>query len=478
MSNIRVRFAPSPTGYLHVGGLRTALYNYLFAKKNNGTLILRIEDTDQNRFVEGAVENLIESLQWAGIIFDEGPKAGGNFGPYFQSERISIYKKHVDKLVADGNAYHCFCTPDRLDLMRKEQQKNGSIVKYDRACLRLGSGEIEAKINSNISYTIRLKVPDTPRIIVDDIIRGKVEFKTTLIDDQVLLKSDGYPTYHLANVVDDHLMEISHVIRGEEWLSSTPKHFVLYDYFNWQKPCFAHLPLLLNPDKSKLSKRQGDVAVEDYKAKGFLSDALVNFVALLGWSPFDDKEILSPEDMAKEFSFERVSKSGAVFNIDKLNWINTQYIRKKSDAELFDLLKPIFEKKELTIPSFSYMSQVIDLLKERVVVLDDFITFAPYFYEEPSQFDENYKAKHWNENTNQHLKDISVQFAKLSDFTHESTENSVREYSDKVGIKSSQLIHPLRYAVTGKSVGPGLFALLELIGKDKVIERIKKVIQE
>jgi glutamyl-tRNA synthetase len=472
MSNIRVRFAPSPTGYLHVGGLRTALYNYLFAKKNNGTVILRIEDTDQSRFVQGAVENLIESLQWSGILFDEGPKIGGNFGPYFQSERLSIYKEYVNKLVAEGKAYYCFCTPERLDSMRKEQQKNGRIVKYDRACLGLGPSEIDDKINSNIPHTIRLKIPDITKIIVDDIIRGKVEFQTAIIDDQVLLKSDGYPTYHLANVVDDHLMEISHVIRGEEWLSSTPKHSVLYDYFNWQKPYFAHLPLLLNPDKSKLSKRQGDVAVEDYKAKGFLSDALVNFVALLGWSPFDDKEILSLENMAKEFSFERVNKSGAVFNIDKLNWINTQYIRKKSSEELFDLLKAIFHKKELTMPPFDYMSKVINLLKERVVVLDDFINFAPYFYSEPTQFDETYKAKHWNENTNQHLTDICNEFKNLNDFTLQSIEKCVREYSDKMGIKPSLLIHPLRYAVTGKSVGPGLFELLEVLGRDKVIERI------
>ncbi len=287
----RVRFAPSPTGYLHIGGLRTALYNYLFAKNQNGKLILRIEDTDRKRFVEGAVENLIDTLRWARINFDEGPEVGGSFGPYLQSERLDIYKKLVEKLVTEEKAYYCFCTPERLEQLREEQQKQKlPQAKYDKLCLHLSKNEISEKLKSNIPFVIRLNVEPDKKIIFSDVIREVVEFDTNNIDDQVLLKSDGYPTYHLANVVDDHLMGITHVIRGEEWLSSTPKHVILYDYFGWDKPIFAHLPLLLNPDKSKLSKRQGDVAVEDYREKGYLKEALINFVALLGWNYGDDKE--------------------------------------------------------------------------------------------------------------------------------------------------------------------------------------------
>lgn len=476
MNKVRVRFAPSPTGFLHVGGLRTALYNYLFAKKNNGSFILRIEDTDQTRLVPGAIENLIQSIKWAGLHYDEGPDIGGNYGPYIQSQRLDIYKKYVDILLEENKAYRCFCTPERLDEMRKRQQKTGSIVKYDRACLSLSEKEIQSNIEKNIPHTIRLKMPDKTKIIVDDVIRGKVEFQTLIIDDQVLLKSDGYPTYHLANVVDDHLMGITHVIRGEEWLSSTPKHVVLYEYFNWDIPVFAHLPLLLNPDKSKLSKRQGDVAVEDYRDKGYLSEALINFIALLGWSPFDNKEILSLEQMIEEFSLERVSKSGAVFNIDKLNWINTQYIRMKSNEELTKLLIPIIEKRNIDIPSVNYLHKVIELLKERVITLHDFIDFAPYFYTEPEEYDEKYKQKHWSEKTNNYLLEILRRFEKLDNFDKNLIEKIVRDYAAELNISPSKLIHPLRYSTTGKSVGPGLFELIEVLGKEKVVKRIKKVI--
>lgn len=477
MQDVRVRFAPSPTGYLHVGGLRTALYNFLFAKKHNGTFILRIEDTDQTRFVPGAVENLIDSLKWAGLSYNEGPVIGGNYGPYIQSERLSIYKEYIEKLLQEGKAYRCFCTPERLDQMRKNQQKAGIIVKYDRACLGLSQSEINERIERGDPYTIRLKMPDKQKIFVDDIIRGRVEFQTLIIDDQVLLKSDGYPTYHLANVVDDHLMKISHVIRGEEWLSSTPKHVVLYEYFGWEIPQFAHLPLLLNPDKSKLSKRQGDVAVEDYRDRGFLKEALVNFIALLGWSPFDNKEILTIEQMTEEFTFERVSKSGAVFNIDKLNWINTQYIRTKSASDISKLLEPIFAKKSVPMPDEKYLAKVIELLRERVVILDDFIDFAPYFYEEPKEYDEKYKEKHWKEETNGLLADLNLRFSEIESFDKETIEKTVREYAASKEIPTGKLIHPLRYASTGKSVGPGLFELLEVLGKQKVIERIEKILK-
>ncbi len=334
LSNIRVRFAPSPTGYLHVGGLRTALYNFLFARKSGGKFILRIEDTDRARFVEGAVENLISTLRWAGLEYDEGPGIGGEFGPYVQSERTEIYKKHIDLLIENGTAYRCFCTPERLDQMRKAHDLNRGIPKYDRTCLRLSEKEIQDNVAEGKKFVVRMKVPDSTMVRFSDIIRGEVEFSSEQIDDQVLIKSDGYPTYHLANVVDDHLMQISHVIRGEEWLSSTPKHVLLYQFFGWDMPQFAHLPLLLNPDRSKLSKRQGDVAVEDYRAKGYLNEALVNFIALLGWNPGDDREIFAIDELEKEFSLEKVNKAGAIFNFEKLNWLNFQHLRRKSDDEV------------------------------------------------------------------------------------------------------------------------------------------------
>ena len=287
LSTVRVRFAPSPTGYLHVGGLRTALYNFLYARKMGGSFLLRIEDTDRARYVEGAVENLVQSLAWAGLRYDEGPGKEGNVGPYVQSERLALYRTHVDRLLKSGNAYYAFDTPEELDAMRKEQEQRRLSPKYDRRALKLTPEEIERKLGEGCPYVVRLKVPEAETIAFDDCVRGRVEFSGVQIDDQVLLKSDGYPTYHLANVVDDHLMGITHVIRGEEWLSSTPKHVLLYHFFGWDLPVFAHLPLLLNADKSKLSKRQGDVSVEDYRLKGYLPEALVNFVALLGWNPGD-----------------------------------------------------------------------------------------------------------------------------------------------------------------------------------------------
>jgi glutamyl-tRNA synthetase len=337
--SVRTRYAPSPTGFLHVGGLRTALYNYLFARKHSGTYLLRIEDTDQSRKVEGAIENLIDIFDWLGVHFDEGPHVGGAFGPYVQSERLNFYRDYLQLLVAAGHAYPCFCTSDRLDQMRKEQNANGRVPMYDRRCRNLPKSEVERRIAAGEPHVWRMAVPDEQTVIVSDIIRGNVSFETSTIDDQVLLKSDGFPTYHLANVVDDHMMDISHVIRGEEWLPSTPKHVLLYEFLGWNLPIFAHLPLLLNADRSKMSKRSGDVAVEEYRNKGFLPDSLINFVALLGWHPSDDREIFSLEDLVSEFELERVNKAGAVFDLTKLRWMNAEYIKAESDETLFGHLK-------------------------------------------------------------------------------------------------------------------------------------------
>ncbi len=472
----RVRFAPSPTGYLHVGGLRTALYNFLFARRNNGKFILRIEDTDRTRYVEGAVENLINTLKWCGLNYDEGPEVGGEFGPYIQSERLELYKKYAQELIQKGKAYYCFCTQERLENLRKEQEKqNLSYRIYDKHCLNLSKEEIEDNLAKGIPYVIRLNVEHGHKVKFNDIIRGEVEFDTSTVDDQVLIKSDGFPTYHMACVVDDHLMKITHVIRGEEWLPSTPKHILLYNYFGWEIPEFAHLPLLLNPDKSKLSKRQGDVAVEDYKAKGYLKEALVNFVALLGWNNGDDREFYNIDEMIQLFDLNRVNKSGAVFNLDKLNWLNADHLRKKSNDELLVYLKEELKNSIYKEKVFSddYLLKIIESMKERVSFIHEFINNCRYFYEDPTEFDQDVIKKRWN--------DVSVEFLKrfLNDL--ENSNITIKEEYDKLlhnicenmGVGVGKVIHALRVAVSGVGNGPGMFDILAILGKDTVVRRIK-----
>ena len=476
MPTVRVRFAPSPTGYLHVGGLRTALYNYLFARRNGGVFILRIEDTDRSRYVEGAVDNLIRTLAWAGLEFDEGPGKGGSAAPYVQSERIALYRAHAQMLVDSGNAYYAFDTPEELDAMRKRQEKTQVPLREYRRALELKPEEVKQKLDAGTPAVLRMKMPAGETVAFDDIVRGRVEFSSDGIDDQVLLKSDGYPTYHLANVVDDHLMGVTHVIRGEEWLPSTPKHVLLYRYFGWQAPQFAHLPLLLNPDKSKLSKRQGDVAVEDYRTRGFFPEALVNFVALLGWNPGDEREIFSLAELEKEFSLDRVGKSGAVFNIEKLSWMNTEHLRRKSDGELLGLARPFLLSANITGVADAYMLEVIRLLKERVVRVEEFVTTGMYFFRDPAAYDETARKKHWKPETPAAIRDAAAGFAGLESFRAEEIESVVRAVAASRGAGAGSLIHPLRLAVTGVSLGPGLFELMALIGKDTCLRRIEKAL--
>ncbi len=471
----RVRFAPSPTGYLHVGGLRTALYNYLFAKHNNGKFILRIEDTDRNRYVEGAVENLIASLKWCGLEYEEGPDVGGAFGPYMQSQRLDLYKKYSEELIKNGLAYYCFCTPERLEALREEQQKQKlPQAKYDKHCLHLSKEEIENNLSKGVSKVIRLNVQSDQKIIIDDIIRGRVEFNSSNVDDQVLIKSDGYPTYHLANVVDDHLMQITHVVRGEEWLSSTPKHILLYEYFGWEKPYFAHLPLLLNPDRSKLSKRQGDVAVEDYRAKGYLKEALVNFVALLGWNAGDDKEFYNMNELIERFSLERVNKSGAVFDLEKLSWLNAEHLRKKTDEEILNLLKVEINHSSSVIHQYSddYLLKVIAVMKERVSFVKEYLTKSPYFFEAPQEYDKASLEKNWKTETPPQLEKLNEAFSRIASPSKEEFEKALTETAEELNIGKGKLIHPLRLAVSGMSAGPGVFDILVIIGKDETIKRI------
>ena len=475
---IRTRFAPSPTGYLHVGGLRTALYNYLFAKKNYGKFVLRIEDTDRTRYVEGAVENLISTLQWAGLNSDEGPGNEGNFGPYLQSERLNLYKEHAENLIKEKKAYYCFCSQERLTELRKKLEKEGLQPKYDKHCLNLSKEEIDKKLADKENHVVRLNVPANEIIIIDDVIRGRVEFNSDTVDDQVLIKSDGYPTYHLANVVDDHLMKITHVIRGEEWLTSTPKHILLYDFFGWEKPVFAHLPLLLNPDRSKLSKRQGDVAVEDYKAKGYLEEALINFVALLGWTAGDDREFYYLNELIEKFSIERVNKAGAVFNVEKLDWLNAEHLRKKPNSDILLLLKEELSRSKFKEQNYSdeYLLKVIEAMKERVIFVKEYLEKSPYFFEAPVEYDELVITKRWKANSSELLKELIVQFEKLENPVKEDYENALKETAANLSMGNGDLIHPLRLAVSGIGGGPGVFDITDILGKEETIKRMKKAI--
>lgn len=472
---IRVRFAPSPTGFLHVGGLRTALYNFLLARKLRGTFILRIEDTDRARYVEGAVENLISTLAWAGIAYDEGPGKDGGVGPYVQSERLAIYRAHARELRELDKAYPCFCSSERLDAMRKEREKLRLPPKYDRLCAGLAREDAASRIAAGEPHVLRMRVPDGSAVRFHDLIRDDVEFASDGIDDQVLMKSDGYPTYHLANVVDDHLMGVTHVIRGEEWLSSTPKHVLLYEYFGWERPLFAHLPLLLNPDRSKLSKRQGDVAVEEYREKQYLKEALVNFVALLGWNPGDEREIFQMEELIREFSLERVGKSGAIFNQEKLAWLNEQHLRRKPDAELVAMLQCELAGSRFKDRAYTeaYLTRVIGAMRERVSFLRDFIEKGAYFFEAPSSYDPDMVAKRWDAGSPALMERLAQEFSALQDPAAADFESALQRAAKDLAAAPGALIHGARLAVSGVSGGPGLYDILDILGNDETIRRLR-----
>ncbi len=475
--DVRVRFAPSPTGYLHVGGLRTALYNYLFAKKHGGKCILRIEDTDRTRFVENATENLIENLRWAGIEFDESLENGGDFGPYIQSERFDLYTKYGKELLEKGLAYYAFDTSEELETMRERLKKEGGSFKYDRNKMRnsitLGDEETKKLIDAGEDFVIRMKVPETGEVKFNDIIRGEVSVPCKDVDDQILLKSDGFPTYHLANVVDDHFMQISHVIRGEEWLPSTPKHVLLYQFFGWETPDFAHLPLLLNEKKAKLSKRHGDVAVEDFRAKGYIKDAFVNFIALLGWNPTGDREIYTMQELIDLFDLSKVNKAGAVFDLKKLAWMNQQYLKDLPTEAAVPCLREELDKFGVTGLEDSYIENVFELFKERVTFINEIPEMTDYLYAEPKDFDEKYMAKRWKEDTADMVKPLIEKLATLDEFTHDSTHDLTKAYCEEADVKMGLLMHPLRLMLTGKSSGAGMFDTMALIGKEECMKRFE-----
>lgn len=485
---VRVRFAPSPTGYLHIGGLRTALYDYLFAKQKGGKYILRIEDTDRTRYVEGAIENLLTAMQWAGVTHDEGHMLEeenlvqrGEYGPYMQSERLDIYKKHVDKLLEGGHAYYCFCSRERLDSIREEQKEKGEMLGYDGHCRNTPVEEAKERIEKGEAHVIRLKLPKNREILFDDLVRGQVIMNTKDSDDQVLMKSDGFPTYHLAVVVDDYLMGITHMVRGEEWLPSTPKQIILYEAFGWEVPKFAHLPNILNKEKKKLSKRHGDVAVKDFKNKGYLPEALVNYIALVGWSPEDNKEIMTMDEMIESFSFDRVSKSGGVFDVDKLNWVNGHYIKEGDIDRLTKLCIPYLIKANMmaedeTEEKYEWVKMIMETAKERISYLSQISEYAKQFFGE--------KVVLENEEVKEVLKLEHVQDL-LNTFKNKINSAEVVDavFGKKVfkmiqketGIKGKNLYMPIRAALTGQLHGPDIDKTIAILGRENINKRIEYV---
>jgi glutamyl-tRNA synthetase len=500
---IRVRFAPSPTGPLHIGGVRTALYNYLFAKKHGGKMILRIEDTDQNRFVEGAESYIIESLSWCGIKFDEGIMEGGPYGPYRQSDRKSIYQNYALKLVESGHAYYAFDTPEELEAMRKKLESEKALNTSYSPATRMNmknslteSRERTAEIlHSGKPYVVRFKTPENEDLFFTDVIRGEIHVKTATLDDKVLFKSDGMPTYHLANVVDDRLMKISHVIRGEEWLPSLALHVMLYRAFGWtdEMPQFAHLPLILKPDgKGKLSKRDGDrmgfpvfptewtnpengELFSGYRESGYFPEAFINIMAFLGWNPGTEQELFSMEEMIQAFSLERVGKSGSRFDPEKAKWYNHQYLIRQEDRTLCSSLQSVLNLKNIKVPD-DYVLKIIPLIKDRSNFVKEFWDQASYFFVPPANYDLQMINKGWKETTPAIIKALVEDIDRTSDFSLANLDQIIKQFSEKKNIGIGQIMTPLRLALVGSAMGPGVTITMELLGKQEVIKRINRAI--
>ena len=492
---VRVRFAPSPTGPLHIGGVRTALFNYLFAKKNGGDFILRIEDTDQNRYVEGAENYIINALNWCKIPFDEGPGKEGSFGPYRQSARKHLYKKYADILIEKGKAYYAFDTSEKLDFHRKDHEEKGKTfiynwhnrLKLDNS-LSMSPEEVQKKLASGDDYVIRFLTPQDEKLELNDIIRGKIIIDTNVLDDKVLFKNDGMPTYHLANIVD-HLMEITHVIRGEEWLPSLPLHYQLYEAFNWTAPEFAHLPLIMKPiGKGKLSKRDGEklgfpvfpLSWNDsigYKESGYFPEAVINFLALLGWNPGTEKELFSLDELTKEFTLERVHKSGARFDPDKTKWYNQHYLQEKKNQDLVQAFQNVLNKNGLENQNDDKLEKIIGLIKERATFVSDFWELSHYFFIAPSTYEEKALKKQWKEDTSELMLKLITIVRSVEDFTSENTENYVKKWIAENNLSFGKIMPPLRLIIVGEMKGPHIFDILEVIGKEETINRITNSIE-
>lgn len=498
LNEVRVRFAPSPTGPLHMGGVRTALYNYLFAKKHQGKFIIRIEDTDQTRFVQGAQDYILESLNWCGISPDEGPGIGGEYGPYIQSERKSSYRSFAEQLIENDKAYYAFDTSEELDRMRSEAKKmgmpnwqyNGVSRMNMRNSLTLPKSDVDKLLEEETPYVIRMKMPRNEEVRFQDIIRGWVVVNTNNLDDKVLFKSDGMPTYHLANIVDDHAMKISHVIRGEEWLPSAPLHVLLYDAFGWQRPEFAHLPLLLKPDgNGKLSKRDGDrlgfpvfpidwttaegELYSGYREKGYFPDAFINMLAFLGWNPGTAQEIFSLEEFVEAFTLDRVSKAGAKFDPEKTKWFQQQYLRNKDDLSL---AKIISNSTDLNLSDES-LKTICALMKERATFPLDILNDGSYLFESPKNYDEKMISKKWKSNTTEIMENWKLTLAKLNTFDAETIESSFKAFLNSNELGFGAVLLPFRILVTGVGSGPGMFDISSYLGKEEVLTRIDMGLQ-
>ena len=493
---VRVRFAPSPTGYPHIGNIRTALFNWLFARHTGGRFIVRIEDTDQARKVQGALESILDSLKWLGLDWDEGPEVGGEYGPYFQSERLDLYRKHVGQLLESGHAYRCYCSTERLAQRRSEMAESKEAVRsYDRHCRNLSPEQRASFERKGITPVVRFKAPLDGQTTFHDLIRGDISFDNSELDDLVLLKSDGFPTYHLANVVDDHFMKVSHVMRADEWLSSTPRHRLLYTAFGWQPPLFAHLPMILGPDKSKLSKRHGATAVTEFRDQGYLPQAMVNFLALLGWALDDRTEIFSREELIRHFSIERIGKTAAIFSHDKLKWMNGVYIRKLSAPELTDQVLPFLERdlpQTVKRPvSREYVLQIAPLVQERITTLGNAETpgeaktlgeaprLAEFFFVDELSYDASLLLgkKLTRDDGMKGLEAASGQLQDLATFDAASLETALRSLSTELGLKTGDFFGLLRVATTGRTAAPPLFQTMAVLGKERCLRRIEAAVQ-
>ncbi len=506
--NVRVRFAPSPTGPLHIGGVRTALFNYLFAKKHNGTFILRIEDTDQNRYVEGAEQYIIDALNWCNMPFDEGPTSTAlsteskneKFGPYRQSERKDLYKAYADELIASGNAYYAFDTAETLDFHRKDHEAKGKTFIYNwhnrlklNNSLSLSAEEVQAKLDAGDDYVIRFKSPQDQTLHLTDIIRGDIKIDTNILDDKVLFKSDGMPTYHLANIVDDHLMEISHVIRGEEWLPSLALHYQLYKAFGWETPEFAHLPLILKPTgKGKLSKRDGDKlgfpvfplqwtdpktneVSRGYKEDGYFANAMINFLAFLGWNPGTEQEIFNLEELIEAFDLKKVNKSGARFDPDKIKWFNHHYMQEQYNEDLAEAFKK--EQAELANIDSEYIALVVGLIKERATFVSDFWDLSHFFFVAPTSYDEKASKKALKEDTKDIMTQVISIINTIEDFTVENLQTNIKGWITSNEIGFGKVMMPLRLALVGALQGPDVFDIMHMIGKNETVKRIENIVK-
>lgn len=500
MKEVRVRFAPSPTGALHIGGVRTALYNYLLARKHGGTMILRIEDTDQTRFVPGAEEYIQQSLAWVGIKIDEGVGVGGPYAPYRQSERKPIYQEYAQQLITNGFAYYAFDTPAELEAMR---EKHSNQVQYDsltrlqmKNSLTLGADEVSQKLKAGDAYVIRLKVPDNETIVLNDLIRGEVNVHSSQIDDKVLMKSDGMPTYHLANVVDDYLMKISHVIRGEEWLPSAPLHVLLYRAFGWENdmPQFAHLPLLLKPTgDGKLSKRDADrmgfpifplnwrdpltgEVTKGFKESGYLPEALINFLAFLGWNPGTEQEIFSMDQLIESFSIERIGKSGAKFDIQKAQWFNAHYLRVRGEEELAGYLLESLAKESISCTKEKAL-KICSVMKERVTFPGDFWEHGKFFFQAPAVYDQQVIAKKWNEDAVMVLTNLQSDIAQLEIVRADTIKATLEKVTAELGVPTGKILAALRLSITGGASGPDLMMTMEIIGKEEILSRLDSALK-